>query len=63
MYLAAHVLMTNCARVRATARKRDSVSGMMQYAGRHYLPYINDTCGSTGGPGKTRAAFQESPAR
>jgi len=58
----AHVLVTNRTRVRATPRKRDSVSRMMQYPGRRYLPYINDTCGSTGGPGKTRAAFQESPA-
>jgi putative transposase len=44
----AYVLMTNHIHILATPRKRDSVSRMMQYVGRRYVPYVNDTYGTSG---------------
>lgn len=43
-----YVLMTIHIHILATPRKRDSVSRMMQYVGRRYLPYVNDTYGTSG---------------
>jgi putative transposase len=37
----AYVLMTNHVHLLATPMERQSVSTMMQYIGRHYVPYIN----------------------
>ena len=44
----AYVLMTNHIHILATPRKSDSVSRMMQYVGRRYVPYINYTYGTSG---------------
>ncbi len=44
----AYVLMTNHTHILATPRKRDSVSRMMQYVGRRYVPHVNDTYGTSG---------------
>jgi REP-associated tyrosine transposase len=37
----AYVLMTNHVHILATPLEKDSVSRMMQYVGRHYVPYVN----------------------
>jgi len=44
----AYVLMTNHIHILATPKKADSISLMMQYIGRHYVPYINYTYGTSG---------------
>lgn len=44
----AYVLMTNHIHILATAQDPDGISRMMQYVGRHYVPYINHTYGSSG---------------
>ncbi len=44
----AYVLMTNHVHILATPGKQDSISLMMQYIGRHYVPYINATYGASG---------------
>lgn len=44
----AYVLMTNHIHLLATARGREGIARMMQYVGRHYVPYINRTYGSSG---------------
>jgi len=42
------VLMTNHIHILATPDSKNSISRMMQYVGRHYVPYINYTYGSSG---------------
>ena len=44
----AYVLMTNHIHILATPRDKQSVSRMMQYIGRRYVPYINFTYGTSG---------------
>ena len=44
----AYVLMTNHVHFLATPHSSESVSRMMQYLGRHYVPYINFQYGSSG---------------
>lgn len=44
----AYVLMTNHIHILATPRETESITRMMQYVGRHYVPYINHTYGTTG---------------
>ncbi len=44
----AYVLMTNHIHILATPARRDSISLMMQYVGRCYVPYINHTYGTSG---------------
>ena len=44
----AYVLMTNHIHILATPRKSDSVSRLMQYVGRQYVPYINYIYGTSG---------------
>jgi putative transposase len=44
----AYVLMTNHIHILVTPEKSDSVSRMMQYVGRRYVPYINYTYGTSG---------------
>ncbi len=44
----AYVLMTNHIHILATPKEKESVSRMMQYIGRRYVPYINHTYGSSG---------------
>lgn len=44
----AYVLMTNHVHLLATPKTQDTISRMMQYVGRHYVPYINHTYGWTG---------------
>lgn len=44
----AYVLMTNHIHILATAGDTDGITRMMQYVGRHYVPYINYTYGSSG---------------
>ena len=44
----AYVLMTNHIHILATPEKKNSISLMMQYIGRFYVPYINHTYGSSG---------------
>ena len=44
----AYVLMTNHIHILATPRHKDSVTRMMQYVGRYYVPYINHTYGTSG---------------
>ena len=44
----AYVLMTNHIHILATPCKSDSVSRMMQYVGRRYVPHINYTYGTSG---------------
>jgi putative transposase len=44
----AYVLMTNHIHILATAQDSDGITRMMQYLGRHYVPYINHTYGSSG---------------
>lgn len=43
-----YVLMTNHVHILATPSTLDGVSRMMQYIGRRYVPYINDTRGTSG---------------
>ena len=44
----AYVLMTNHVHILATPDRKDSVTLMMQYVGRRYVPYINATYGTSG---------------
>jgi putative transposase len=44
----AYVLMTNHIHILATPDSQNSISQMMQYLGRHYVPYINHNYGSSG---------------
>jgi putative transposase len=44
----AYVLMTNHIHILATAHDSDGITRMMQYLGRHYVPYINHTYGTSG---------------
>ena len=44
----AYVLMTNHIHILATPDNQNSISQMMQYLGRHYVPYINHNYGSSG---------------
>jgi putative transposase len=44
----AYVLMTNHIHILATPDNMNSISQMMQYVGRHYMPYINYTYGTSG---------------
>jgi putative transposase len=40
--------MTNHIHILATPRETDSITRMMQYVGRYYVPYINHTYGTSG---------------
>lgn len=44
----AYVLMTNHIHLLVTPDDKQGISRMMQYIGRHYVPYINHTYGSSG---------------
>jgi len=44
----AYVLMKNHVHVLATPKKHDTISRMMQYVGRCYVPYINSQYGRSG---------------
>lgn len=44
----AYVLMTNHVHVLVTPAEKNSLSLMMQYIGRHYVPYINAAYGGSG---------------
>lgn len=44
----AYVLMTNHIHILATPSDAQGITRMMQYVGRHYVPYINYTYGTSG---------------
>jgi len=44
----AYVLMTNHVHILVTPKDTDGISCMMQYVGRRYVPYINQTYGRSG---------------
>ena len=44
----AYVLMTNHVHLLLTPERRDSLSGLFQYVGRHYVSYVNRTYSRTG---------------
>ena len=44
----AYVLMTNHIHILATPETKQSLSLMMQYTGRHYVPYVNHRYGTSG---------------
>jgi putative transposase len=44
----AYVLMTNHVHVLVTPKYKNSISLMMQFVGRHYVPYINKNYGTSG---------------
>jgi len=44
----AYVLMTNHIHILATPESQNSISRMMQYLGRHYVPYVNNAYGGSG---------------
>ncbi|MBI3187637.1 MAG: transposase [Gammaproteobacteria bacterium] len=44
----AYVLMTNHIHLLITPRNKNSISQVMQYTGRHFVPYINVTYGTSG---------------
>ena len=44
----AYVLMTNHIHILATPKDKQGISLAMQYIGRRYVPYINDTYGTSG---------------
>jgi putative transposase len=44
----AYVLMTNHVHILATPSDKEGITRMMQYVGRHYVPYINHTFGTSG---------------
>ena len=46
--LHAYVLMTNHVHLLVTPEDRDGISRLLQYVGRHYVPYINHSYGRTG---------------
>ncbi len=46
--LHAYVLMTNHVHILATPETKNSISLMMQYTGRYYVPYINNAYGTSG---------------
>ncbi|MCP4766858.1 MAG: transposase, partial [Gammaproteobacteria bacterium] len=41
----AYVLMTNHIHILSTPKDGQGITRMMQYIGRHYVPYINRTYG------------------
>jgi len=43
-----YVLMTNHIHILVTPEKKNSISLMMQYTGRRYVPYVNHSYGSSG---------------
>jgi putative transposase len=43
-----YVLMTNHVHLLATPQESDSISRMLQYVGRRYVPYVNHTYGRSG---------------
>jgi len=57
----AYVLMTNHVHILATPLEKESVSRMMQYVGRHYVPYVNQKYCRTGTlwEGRFKAAIVE----
>jgi putative transposase len=40
--------MTNHVHLLVTPARRDSISGLFQFVGRHYVAYVNHTYGRTG---------------
>ncbi len=44
----AYVLMTNHIHILSTPKDGQGITRMMQYIGRHYVPYINRTYGGSG---------------
>ncbi len=44
----AYVLMTNHIHILATPADTEGITRMMQYVGRHYVPYVNCTYGTSG---------------
>jgi len=44
----AYVLMTNHVHLLVSTNQKDGISRLMQYIGRYYVPYINQTYGRTG---------------
>ena len=44
----AYVLMTNHVHLLVSSSNKEGISRLMQYIGRHYVPYINHTYGRTG---------------
>lgn len=46
--LHAYVLMTNHVHLLVTPESRDGIGRLLQYVGRHYVPYINHSYGRTG---------------
>lgn len=44
----AYVLMTNHVHLLVTPQNKNGVSLMMQYVGRHYVPYVHHTYGTSG---------------
>ena len=57
----AYVLMTNHVHILATPSEKASVSRVMQYVGRHYVPYVNQKYRRTGTlwEGRFKAAMVE----
>ena len=60
----AYVLMTNHTHILATPQDKTSISNMMQYVGRQYVPYINQKYQRTGTlwEGRFKAAMVETAA-
>lgn len=60
----AYVLMTNHTHLLVTPEDKTSISRMMQYVGRHYVPYINKKYSRTGTlwEGRFRASVVDSAA-
>lgn len=44
----AYVLMNNHVHLLVTPQDKQGISRMMQYVGRYYVPYVNDTYGASG---------------
>ncbi len=59
----AYVLMSNHIHLLVTPKSRESISRMLQYVGRHYVPYINHTYGRTGTlwEGRFKASLIDAP--
>lgn len=60
----AYVLMTNHVHLLATPGKAESAARMMQYTGRHYVPFINHKYGRSGSlwEGRYKASIVDSEA-
>jgi REP-associated tyrosine transposase len=60
----AYVLMANHVHILATPSTKDGVTRMMQLVGRHYVPYINRTYGTSGSlwEGRYKASLVDSEA-